>query len=100
MSLSSPTASSSHSQDIFHASIRAYEQKTTKDLLTQPLMAHLQTCNSPTDILAVLHAQVQDQHGDDGLTRWLNPTVNVLHAFSGVLDEGVELVNFIRIILL
>ncbi|KAF8264996.1 hypothetical protein EI94DRAFT_1804983 [Lactarius quietus] len=83
-------------QTIFCASIKEYEKKTTKDLITHPLMAELQACNSPTDILAVLRTQVhrfeESTHGDDKLTKWLNPTVNVLYAFSGVLGAGVGLV--------
>ncbi|KAH9056237.1 hypothetical protein EDB87DRAFT_1263105 [Lactarius vividus] len=59
-------------------------------------MAQLQTCNSPADILAILHTQVQQfeqfTSGNDKLTRWLNPTVNVLYAFSAALGEGVGLV--------
>ncbi|KAH8997812.1 hypothetical protein EDB86DRAFT_3076349 [Lactarius hatsudake] len=47
------------SQAIFYASMKEYEKKTKKDLLAHPLMAQLQTCNSPTDILAVLRTQVQ-----------------------------------------
>ena len=66
-------------------------------------MAQLQTCNSPADILAVLRTQVQkfeqSTSGDDKLTRWLNPTVNVLYAFSSALGAGVGLVNPIRMIL-
>ncbi|KAH9166881.1 hypothetical protein EDB89DRAFT_2245959, partial [Lactarius sanguifluus] len=72
----------------------AYEEKTKKDLLAHPLMAQLQTCNSPTDILAVLRTQVQhfeSTRDDDKLTKWLNPTVNVLYAFSAALGEGVGL---------
>ncbi|KAH9016644.1 hypothetical protein EDB83DRAFT_2573211 [Lactarius deliciosus] len=83
-------------QAIFYASMKEYEKKTKKDLLVHPLIAQLQTCNSPTDILAVLHTQVQQfeqsTSGDDKLTRWLNPTVNVLYAFSAALGEGVGLV--------
>src|SRR6266702_4277460 len=79
--------------------IKAYEEKTKKDLLAHPLMAQLQTCNSPTDILSILRAQVQQfeqsTRGDDKLTRWLNPTINVLYAFSAALGEGVGLVNSI-----
>jgi isopentenyl diphosphate isomerase/L-lactate dehydrogenase-like FMN-dependent dehydrogenase len=67
-------------------------------------MAQLQTCNSPTDILAVLRTQVQQfeqsTHGDDKLTNWLKPTVNVLYAFSETLGTGVELVSSIRTIIL
>ena len=84
--------------------MKEYEKKTKKDLLTHPLMAQLQTCNSPTDILAVLRAQVQQfeqsTRDDDKFTRWLNPTVNVLYAFSGVLGAGVGLVKFIRTVIL
>ncbi|KAI9438402.1 hypothetical protein BJY52DRAFT_1217459 [Lactarius psammicola] len=80
----------------FYAALKTYKDKTKKDLLTHPLMAQLQTCNSPTDILAILRTQVQQfeqsTHDDDKLTRWLNPTINVLYAFSTVLGEGVGLV--------
>ncbi|KAH9070682.1 hypothetical protein EDB83DRAFT_2550853, partial [Lactarius deliciosus] len=95
MSQISPTASCSPNfQAIFYASLKAYEEKTKKDLLAHPLMAQLQTCNSPTDILAVLRTQVQhfeSTRDDDKLTKWLNPTVNVLYAFSAALGEGVGL---------
>ena len=67
-----------------------------------PLMAQLQTCNSPTDILAVLRTQQFEQStsADDKLIKWLTPTVNVLYAFSGVLGAGVGLVSSIRTIIL
>ncbi|KAF8261721.1 hypothetical protein EI94DRAFT_765757 [Lactarius quietus] len=59
-------------------------------------MAQFHTCNSPTDILTVLSDQIrqfeQSARGDDKLTRWLNPTVNVLYAFSAALGAGVGLV--------
>ena len=65
-----------------------------KDLRTHPLMTQLQACNSPTDILAVLLNQVQQvERGDDKLTRWLSPTVNVLYAFAGVLNASVGSVS-------
>ncbi|KAH8978003.1 hypothetical protein EDB86DRAFT_991509 [Lactarius hatsudake] len=92
-----PTASSSSDfQAVFYASLRVYEKKTKKDLLAHPLLAQLLACNSPANILAVLRGQVQQfeqsKCGDDKLTKWLNPTVNVLCAFSAVLGEGVGLV--------
>ncbi|KAH9016658.1 hypothetical protein EDB83DRAFT_227112 [Lactarius deliciosus] len=103
MSQMPPTASSNF-QTIFYASIKEYEKKTKKDLLVHPLMVQLQTCNSPTDILAVLRTQVeqfeQSTSGDDKLTKWLDPTVNVLYAFSAALGEGVGLVNPILTMLL
>ncbi|KAH8997859.1 hypothetical protein EDB86DRAFT_3076393 [Lactarius hatsudake] len=81
---------------MFNVSIKEYEKKTKKDLLLHPLMAQLQTCNTPTDILAVLHTQVQQfeqsTSSDNKFTNWLNPTVNVLYAFSAALGEGVGLV--------
>ncbi|KAH8986870.1 hypothetical protein EDB92DRAFT_1220167 [Lactarius akahatsu] len=97
MSQTPPTASSSSNlQAIFCASLDTYKKKTKKDLLAHPLMVQLQTCNSPTDILDVLRTQVQQfgqsTSGDDRLTKWLNPTVNVLYAFSAALGEGVGLV--------
>ncbi|KAH8986844.1 hypothetical protein EDB92DRAFT_1818112 [Lactarius akahatsu] len=94
--MSQTPSSSSHLQAIFNASIKEYQKKTKKDLLLHPLMGQLQTCNSPADILAVLRTQVQQfeqsTSGDDKLTKWLNPTVNVLYAFSAALGEGVGLV--------
>jgi hypothetical protein len=100
MSQIPPTTSNSNFQAVFHASLKAYEEKTKKDLLAHPLTAQLQTCNSPSDILAVLRNQVhkfeQSTGGDEKLTKWLNPTVNVLYAFSSALGAGVGLVNSIR----
>ncbi|KAH9046682.1 hypothetical protein EDB84DRAFT_1673970, partial [Lactarius hengduanensis] len=92
-----PTAASLlNFQSIFHASLKAYEKQTKKDLLAHPLAARLHSCDSPADILAVLQDQVQEfeqsRSVDDRLTKWLDPTVNVLYAFSATLGEGVGLV--------
>jgi hypothetical protein len=100
MSQISPTpSSSSNLQAIFVASLKEYEKKTKQDLVTHPLMAQFQTCTSPTEILAVLRAQVQQfeqsTSGDDKLTKWLGPTINVLYTFSSALGAGVGLVSFI-----
>ena len=97
-------SSSSNLQAIFYASMKEYEKNTKNDLLAHPLMSQLQTCNSPADILAILRTQAQQfeqsTSSDDKLTRWLNPTVNVLCAFSSALGAGVGLVNSIPTILL
>ncbi|KAH9165986.1 hypothetical protein EDB89DRAFT_2076339 [Lactarius sanguifluus] len=91
-------ASGSHSnfQSIFHASLREYEKQTRKDLISHPLAARLNSCDSPAAILAVLQDQVQEfeqsRSVDERLTKWLDPTVNVLYAFSTTLGEGVGLV--------
>ena len=100
----SQTHTSSNFQAIFCASIKEYEKKTKKDILTHPLMAQLQTCNTPTDILSVLRTQVQhfekSMCGEEKLARWLNPTINVLYAFSSALGTGVGLVIVIPTVLL
>ena len=100
----SQSHTSSNVRDIVSASIKEYEKKTKKDLLTHPLMAQLQACKTPTDILSVLHTQVQHLEksmcGEEKLAKWLNPTVNVLYAFSSALGAGVGLVSVIPTILL
>ena len=88
--------SSSNFQLIFSYALETYQKQTKKDLLVHPLAAQLQSCDSPSTILALLHQQVQDlnqsRSKDEKLTRWLDPTVNVLYAFSDTLGEGVSLV--------
>ena len=98
MSQMPPSASSSSNfQASFYLAVQEYKKMTKKNILADPLMSQLQTCKSPTDILAVLRPQVQQlqqsTYGDDKLTKWLTPTVNVLYAFSGVLGAGVGLVK-------
>ncbi|KAH9035775.1 hypothetical protein EDB85DRAFT_2212481 [Lactarius pseudohatsudake] len=92
----STSTSSSDFQFIFNAALKAYEKKTKKDLLAHPLAAQLQACNSPADILVVLQDKVreldQSRSADERLSRWLNPTIDVLYAFSATLGEGVGLV--------
>jgi hypothetical protein len=90
--------SSSNFQIILNNALTAYEKRTKKNLLTHPLAVELQNCNSPSAILAVLHQQVQgldqSQRSDDRWTKWLDPTVNILHTLSDTLGEGVSLVRF------
>jgi len=89
--------SSPNFQLIFDNALKAYEKQTKTDLLSHPLAARLQACQSPDSILAVLQQQVQglDQSrtSDEKLTKWLEPTVSVLYAFSGTIGEGVSLVR-------
>ena len=98
MSHSHSTSSSSNNfQLIINDALNSYKKRTKKDLLSHPLATQLQTCNSPGDILAVLHQQVQgldrSRSPDDRLTKWLDPTVNVLYTLSETLGEGVSLVS-------
>ena len=90
-----PATSSANFQLIFNNALKAYERRTKKDLLAHPLAVELQTCNSPSAILAVLRKQVQGlDQSHDRWTKWLDPTVNVLHTFSDTVGEGVSLVSF------
>jgi hypothetical protein len=98
MSHPQPTpASSPDFQLIFTNALKAYEKRTKRDLLAHPLAAQLQDCDSPSAILAVIHQQLeglhQSQRADERLTKWLDPTINILFAFSGALGEGVGLVS-------
>ena len=94
-----PSTSTSHSNftSIFNAALETYKRKTKKDLASHPLLPTLQSCDSPEAVLAVLREQIpgfgQSQNGEDGLTKWVAPTVNVLYSFSDSLGQGVGLVN-------
>jgi len=98
MSCIHPAGSSSpHFQLIFNNALKAYERHTKNDLLSHPLTVQLQACQSPGSILAVLQQQVQElsqsQISDGRLTRWLEPIVNVLYAYSEILGEGLVRVS-------
>ena len=93
----STSTASSRFQVIFNDALKLYQKQTKKDLTTHPLVSQLQPCNSTTAIISVLQAQVREFDeacGDDErLTKWLNPTVNVLCAFSAAVSGGVSLVS-------
>ena len=90
------TSSSSNFQLIINNALDTYKKRTKNDLRAHPLVTELQSCNSPSTILAVLQKQLQgldqSQRSDERWTRWLDPTVNVLYTLSGSLGEGVGLV--------
>jgi hypothetical protein len=83
---------------IFNAALESYKRKTKNDLASHPLLPNLQSCDSPEAVLSVLRERVpafnQSRDGDDGFTKWVTPTVNVLHSFSETIGQGVGLVNF------
>ena len=98
MSQTSDTAAaSSRFRTIFQAALKSYRKQTKEDLLTHPLVSQLQTCDSTTAIIAILQEQVREfdesHSGDERLTKWLGPTVNVLNAFSAAVSGGVSLVS-------
>ena len=90
------TTSSSNYQSIFDNAIEAYKKKTKKDLRSHPLLDKLQNSDSPDAVLNILYEQIpgfdRSCGTDEKLTKWLNPTVNVLCTFSGVIGGGVGLV--------
>ena len=101
MSQTYPTAASSSSsssnfQLMIDNALNKYKQRTKNDLRAHPLAAQLESCDSPSAILAVLQEQVlgldQSRSADERWTKWLGPTVNVLYAFSSSLGSGVSLV--------
>ncbi len=90
-------APSSNFQLRINDALNEYKKRTKKDLLAHPLAVQLSTCDTPSAILAVLQEQVQQvdqsRSSDERWTKWLDPTVNVLYAFSSVLGAGVGLVR-------
>jgi hypothetical protein len=92
----SSSSSDSNFQLIINNALKAYEKRTKNDLLAHPLAAQIQACDSLSSILTVLQQQIQglDQsRSDDRWTKWLDPTVNVLFAFSATLGAGVSPVS-------
>jgi hypothetical protein len=100
MSAAAPsTSTTSHSNfaSIFNLALEKYNRKTKQDLAKHPLLPRFQSCHSPQAILTVLREQTpessQSENSDDGLTKWITPTVNVLYSFSATLGGVVGLVN-------
>ncbi|KAF8497797.1 hypothetical protein F5888DRAFT_1695124 [Russula emetica] len=88
MSHTHPTSTSSNFQPIFNNALKAYQKRTKNDLLTHPLADRLKACNSASSILTVLQEQVQElNESQRSNTKWLDPTVNVLHTFSETLSS-------------
>ena len=89
MSHTNPTTSSPNFQLIFNNALKSYEKCTKCDLFAHPLAAQLQDCDSPSAIHDVIYHQAERlQRDDDKLTKWLDPTVRVLHAFSESLGDA------------
>ncbi|KAF8257343.1 hypothetical protein EI94DRAFT_1324104 [Lactarius quietus] len=98
----STATSSTNFEEKFTAALKMYYKQTKCDILSHPLAAQLQSCNSLDAIIAVLRTQVQPLTGifdqsksanevDEGWGELLAPTVHVLGAFSASLDMGIEL---------
>jgi hypothetical protein len=94
------TASSSNFNAIFEKALNAYTKKTKQDLIAHPLATQLKECDSPAAIVTILQDQIdqfrRSHSGDERLQKWLNPTINVLYAFSATLGQGVGMVDMNR----
>jgi hypothetical protein len=90
----SAAAASSKFQVIIDNALDTYRKRTKKDLFTHPLAAQLQTCGTPAAILAILREQMhgldQSRSSAERWSNWLDPTVNVLFAFSATITAGVS----------
>ncbi|KAI9438793.1 hypothetical protein H4582DRAFT_2129000 [Lactarius indigo] len=92
--LQASSSSAPNFQPIFEKALEEYKKKTGEDLTAHPLAAEIKACNSesPDAILTVLERKADElnetRSGDDRLTKWLNPTVNILNALSATLGEG------------
>ncbi len=77
---------------IFDAALEIYKLKTKKDLASHPLLSSLpsQCCASPEAILSAFPAFDKI---DGAFTRWVIPTVNILHWFWGILGQVAGPVN-------
>ena len=91
--------SSTDFEAIFTNALTTYKKQTKKDIAAHPLATELQSCNSSSAIIAILRTQMQNfdqsQGADDSekWTKWLDPTVNVLLAFSVNIGNSVGVVN-------
>ena len=89
--------SSLHPGSILDVALNEYRKNTGKDLLSHPLSAELQPCDSVDGILAVLQRQAnkleQLRDGNRGLMKWIGSSVNILYSISATLGDGVSLVR-------
>ena len=92
--------SNSNYQHIFSAALESYKTRTGDDLTSNPLLPKLESCNSPEDVIALLREQIpgfdKSRSNDDyteRLSKWLNPIVKVIDAFSGTIGDSVGQVS-------
>jgi hypothetical protein len=88
--------SHSNYQHIFSHALESYRKRTGNDLTSNPLLPRLEACNSPDSVIALLRQQIPGfglsrSDNDSGrLSNWLNPTVNVITAFSRNISDIVS----------
>ncbi|KAN0118303.1 hypothetical protein V8E52_005279 [Russula decolorans] len=92
----SKALTNSNYQHIFSVALEFYKKRTGRDLTSNPLLPRLETCNSPDAVIALLRDQIPgfDQSRSDKnserLSKWLDPTVSVITAFSGTIGDSVS----------
>ena len=89
--------SSSDFQSILDAAFGDYYKQTGIDLTKHPSAAQLQNCHSSDDVVQLL-LERQTSFKDyrekyRKLIDCLRPVVNVIHALSGIIGEGANLVS-------
>ena len=93
------SSSSSNFQSMFDTALNQYKKKTKNDLVAHQLTASLESCSSPSAILAVLDEQygvqefIRSQRDGERSKQWLKATANVVCAFSAAIGQGVGLVS-------
>ena len=93
------STSNSHSNlaSFLNVALETYKCRTRSDLAAHSLLSSIESCDSPEAILSVLREQIPTssryRNSDDGLTKWVSPTVNVMYAFSATVGQGVGLVT-------
>jgi hypothetical protein len=95
-SIEHPTISPSNLQLIIDA-LGEYANLTGIDLSKNPFAEKLQLSTSPDSILELLrereNAFKEYRDGNRRLINTLSPAVQVLHAFSSILNEAADLVS-------
>ena len=95
------TLSTRNYQVMFDNALKTYKDKTGKDLALDPLLRQLESCNSPDAVLDLLRKQIpgfnQSGSSHERPMKWLDPTVNVLCAFSSTIGGAVSLVSLGKI---
>lgn len=89
--------SSSNLRLILDHSLEEYAKETGIDLTRNPFSTSLQACNSPDEILQLIQDKAKAfkefRQGNRRLINWLKPVVQVIHAFSGALGQGIGTVS-------
>ncbi|KAH9003812.1 hypothetical protein EDB86DRAFT_2280016 [Lactarius hatsudake] len=85
--------SSSQFKSILDTALAEYKKKTGNNLLDNLLSKELQSCESAEAVLAIIQHQAKAfdrfRRTDQGLMKWIGPSVHVLYTLSATLGEGV-----------